>query len=123
MFEKGFRLQALAGLWARFAFHLVVVCHSYGGKVTWCIRRFSTLRGRSFRNWRESLMSFVTAYFDESNTHIASAVAGIIGEADQLDRMNDEWSEMLDREGLHCFHMKDFAHSRGEFESWKNDEP
>jgi Protein of unknown function (DUF3800) len=76
----------------------------------------------SFSHWRKSLMSVVTAYFDESNSESAIAVVGIIAEAAQLDRLNAEWGDLLDREKISSFHMKDYAHSRGEFESWKKDE-
>ncbi len=66
-------------------------------------------------------MAFFTAYFDESDSPKASVVAGIIGEAEQLSHFNREWTELLCSENLQCFHMKDFAHSNGEFRDWKHD--
>lgn len=63
-----------------------------------------------------------TAYFDESDSKVASVVAGVIGEAGQLVHFEREWRDLLKDEGLQAFHMKDFAHSNREFSSWKGDE-
>jgi hypothetical protein len=63
-----------------------------------------------------------TAYFDESDSPQASVVAGVIGEVGQLSKFNTEWMALLKREGLEYFHMKEFAHHKGQFADWKRDE-
>lgn len=37
-------------------------------------------------------------------------------------RFEKEWQAILDREGVTALHMKEFAHSTGEFKAWKGDE-
>lgn len=66
-----------------------------------------------------------TAYFDESGTHDGSdaiVVAGYIANDQQWQEFDREWNQVLASAGVAHFHMKDFAHSRKEFESWKGDE-
>ncbi len=65
-----------------------------------------------------------TAYFDESGSDDTSAlvVAGFVSTAEQWLRFDQDWKEILDRHGVSFFHMTDYAHSRGEFESWKGQE-
>lgn len=66
-----------------------------------------------------------TAYFDESGTHDNSAalvVSGYVASAQQWLDFDKAWKDALSDEGLTHFHMKDFAHSRKEFETWKGDE-
>ena len=79
--------------------------------------------GASRRVW---IMVFV-AYFDASgheddpNSRVVT-VAGFASTESQWSRFEDEWLAALRAEGVTMFHMKDFAHSRGEFLAWKNDE-
>lgn len=64
------------------------------------------------------------AYFDESGTDQHApvcVVAGLISPCLQWEKLEQEWQRVLTREGIETFHMKDFAHSTGEFECWKHD--
>jgi hypothetical protein len=67
-------------------------------------------------------MAMVSAYFDESDSSSASAVAGIVSTADKWRGFEGDWSRLLDKYHLSALHMKDFAHSRGEFSSWAGDD-
>jgi hypothetical protein len=66
------------------------------------------------------------AYFDVSghpdNTEVLS-VAGYLAHKDQWGLFEKRWQKVLKKFGVPSLHMKHFAHSIGEFESWKNDEP
>lgn len=67
-----------------------------------------------------------TGYFDESGTHGGSkaiVVSGYVASDQQWLNFDREWKDELDVEGLSHFHMKDFVHSKKEFEAWKGDEP
>jgi hypothetical protein len=67
-----------------------------------------------------------TAYFDESGTHDQSAalvVSGYVASVQQWEKFDKEWKDALADEGLTHFHMKDFAHSKKEFSTWKDNEP
>lgn len=66
-----------------------------------------------------------TAYFDESGSPdetVALVVAGFVASDEQWREFEREWKEVLAAEGVSCFHVKEFAHSRGEFKPWKDDE-
>lgn len=66
-----------------------------------------------------------TGYFDESGTHGGSkaiVVSGYVASDDQWLQFDKAWKEALADEGLTHFHMKDFVHSKKEFEAWKGDE-
>jgi len=70
-------------------------------------------------------MAIYTAYFDESGSPDegkALVVAGYVASVEQWRKFDDEWHAALAHEGVRRFHMRDFAHSRREFESWKGDE-
>src|SRR5260221_11941380 len=67
-------------------------------------------------------MAAFTAYFDESDTPQASVVAGVITEVEQLSHFEREWKGLLESEHLDYFHMKEFAHSKGQFEPWNGHE-
>ncbi|HEX8474852.1 MAG TPA: DUF3800 domain-containing protein [Pyrinomonadaceae bacterium] len=70
-------------------------------------------------------MAIYTAYFDESGSPDegkALVVAGYVANAEQWVKFDVEWRAALASEGIKRFHMRDFAHSRREFESWKGDE-
>ncbi len=70
-------------------------------------------------------MALFTAYFDGSGSpdeSVALVVAGFIATAEQWIHFERNWNECLNNFGVSSLHMKDFAHSRGEFTSWKGDE-
>jgi len=50
-------------------------------------------------------------------------VAGYISTLDHWLAFSAEWNYLLGRFDLPYFHMKEFAHSKGPFASWKGDEP
>ena len=77
------------------------------------------------RGWSKGMMAIVTAYFDASgapDTAVLS-VGGLISTAEKWIVFSECWQEILDAFEVSALHMKDFAHSRGEFASWRLDEP
>lgn len=71
-------------------------------------------------------MAIFTAYFDESGTPQDSKfllVSGYIAPVREWLEFDRRWNQILASYGVKDFHMKDFAHSRGDFESWKGKEP
>jgi hypothetical protein len=71
-------------------------------------------------------MAMFTAYFDGSGSPDegkALVVAGYLATVDQWLEFNREWTECLTKEGVAAFHMRNFAHSRREFATWKDDGP
>ncbi|HZO53672.1 MAG TPA: DUF3800 domain-containing protein [Bryobacteraceae bacterium] len=67
-------------------------------------------------------MALYSAYFDESDSNHCSVVAGVILSVSQLPHFEREWRLLLDEEKLGYFHMKEFAHFKGEFKSgWRGD--
>jgi len=46
-------------------------------------------------------------------------VAGFIATADDWLKFEKDWNVILQIFGVSALHMKHFAHSRGEYESWK----
>lgn len=67
-------------------------------------------------------MAIVTAYFDESDSKTASVVSGLAATSDRWEAFHRDWSRLLAKYKLSALHMKDYAHSNGEFESWRGDE-
>jgi hypothetical protein len=68
------------------------------------------------------------AYFDAGGSAAdpksrVLSVAGYIATQERWDRLERDWIAVLEREQISIFHMKDVAHWRGEFRSWKDDEP
>ena len=69
----------------------------------------------------------LVAYFDASGSpedpgcHVLT-VAGFMTSVEKWRDFDAEWSAMLATEQITCLHMKEFAHSVGEFRSWKRDE-
>ncbi len=67
------------------------------------------------------------AYFDaagdsaDPNIHVLS-VAGWIAPQSKWRQLERAWSKVCEREGVSALHMKDFAHSTGEYSAWKGDE-
>ncbi len=65
-----------------------------------------------------------TSYFDaaggEGDGFIV--VAGWVSSADLWKRFEVDWRLALARAGVPYFHMKEFAHSKGPFQSWEGQE-
>jgi hypothetical protein len=67
----------------------------------------------------------VSAYFDESGTKadtVAVVVAGFIAPAEQWIAFEHDWKRILSMFNVNSLHMRDFAHSKGEYMTWKGDE-
>ncbi len=70
-------------------------------------------------------MAMFTAVFDGSgspNDTVALVVAGYVAKVEQWIEFERNWKECLNDFKVSSLHMKEFAHSRGEFESWRGDE-
>jgi hypothetical protein len=66
-----------------------------------------------------------TAYLDESGTHGDGewvAVAGWLSTPERWAEFEREWLTALSDFGISRFHMVEFAHRKGEFASWSEDE-
>jgi hypothetical protein len=74
-------------------------------------------------------MAVLKAYLDDSGDetdtaqHKAIALAGYIAPVSGWEVFEPQWKQVLDREGVSELHMTDFANFRGEFASWKGNEP
>ena len=78
-----------------------------------------------FDRWGEAYVAMFTAYFDVSGDPSGSevlSVAGFIAHASQWVLFERRWKKILVKFGVSSLHMKDFAHSTGEFKAWKMDE-
>jgi hypothetical protein len=68
----------------------------------------------------------LTVCFDgsgkENSKHKIVTVAGFASFAAVWSEFERQWQERLSKDGLLYFHAADFAHSLGQFESWKEDE-
>jgi len=81
-------------------------------------------------NWLKSELAVMrardfSAYFDESGTKadtVAVVVAGFIAPTDQWIEFERDWKTILSSFGVSSLHMRNFAHSTGEYEAWKGDE-
>jgi hypothetical protein len=63
-----------------------------------------------------------TAYFDDSGSPddtLAVVVAGFVASDEQWAEFERNWNDSLKQFGISLFHMKDFAHSVGEFSKFK----
>jgi len=63
-----------------------------------------------------------TAYFDDSGSPddtLAVVVAGFVASDEQWIHFERNWNDTLKQFGISLFHMKDFAHSVGEFKKFK----
>jgi hypothetical protein len=73
----------------------------------------------------ERYMSMFTVYCDASghpdNTKVL-AVAGFVASVDQWLEFERNWKDTLNKFGVTSLHMKNFAHSSGEFSDWKGNE-
>lgn len=62
-----------------------------------------------------------TGHHDDPQRHFVG-IAGFLGHSDKWNRFDAEWKETCREEGvIEPFHMVDFAASREQFESWKDD--
>ncbi len=68
-----------------------------------------------------SIFAYLDASGDESLPSMSAA--GFIASEDQWKSFEKDWKAALLKENVCEFHMKDFAHSTGEFVEWKGDEP
>jgi hypothetical protein len=69
-------------------------------------------------------MADFTAYFDGSGSPHDTpevTVAGFIAAADQWGEFERNWRDACASFGVSALHMRDYAHSRREFENWKGD--
>ncbi len=70
----------------------------------------------------------LATYADETGHHADPqrrfvGIAGFLGHSDKWNRFDAEWRQACHEEGVkEPFHMVDFAASREQFESWKDDE-
>jgi hypothetical protein len=70
-------------------------------------------------------MRVFTAYFDGSGSPddtVAIVVAGFVAPAEQWIEFKRNWNDCLRDFGVSSLHMRNFAHSRGEFATWKGNE-
>jgi hypothetical protein len=66
-----------------------------------------------------------TTYFDASGTRLDSDIvtlAGFTSDVTQWMKFEEEWTEVLRAFGVPYLHMKEFAHFKGPFGSWKGQE-
>jgi hypothetical protein len=70
-------------------------------------------------------MAVITAYFDASGSPTTDVIAacGVLSTPEKWANLNRRWNECLDGYGVSALHMKDFAHSNGDFAFWRNDQP
>ena len=74
--------------------------------------------------WRSGLMGMFTAYFDGSGSPTDTkslAVAGFVAPVEQWIEFERNWGDCLKAFGVSSLHMKNYAHSRGDFTEWKGD--
>jgi hypothetical protein len=71
-----------------------------------------------------NLFGMFTCYFDASGGKDAGVtiVSGWIGQIPQWEQFDSDWRPLLAKYGVPYFHMKEYAHSKGPFESWKGQE-
>jgi hypothetical protein len=75
--------------------------------------------------WKESYMAIGTAYFDASGhkEDPVVVVAGYLSPTVTWLRFEREWNRCIAHYGISGLHMKEFAHSIGEFSRWKGNGP
>ena len=67
------------------------------------------------------LIVVLRAYFDDSGTHAGSKVlvlAGFMGSPDEWSKFEDEWADILKKEGIKSFHARDFHGGYGQCKDW-----
>lgn len=73
-------------------------------------------------------MLMLSGYFDESgdeqDQHVKIVgIAGCVAPVAHWERFSIDWRNTLDDEGIQHFHMREFAHSSGQFKTgWKGNE-
>jgi len=73
------------------------------------------------------VMLMLRAYMDESGqahypeTKVVS-VCGAVSTLVRWEAFEAQWASTLTEYGIEWFHMREFAHSEGQFKSWKGDE-
>jgi hypothetical protein len=74
--------------------------------------------------WENSYLMIGTAYFDSSGKKESPAlvVAGFFAPTVEWMKFEKDWKYCLAWYGISSLHMKDYAHSTGEFSSWKGNE-
>ena len=80
-------------------------------------------RSISPTSWRSARIAMFRAYVDESGTDNASGcigVGGLIADVEAWWRFEIEWRRILSEAGVKYSHMKEYAHSAGEFSKWKS---
>ena len=80
-----------------------------------------------FGQKRPSVMAVFIAYFDASGRRNepsgkALTVAGYASSESRWAKFEAEWLAALQAEDVAMLHMKDFAHFKGAFKAWRNDE-
>jgi hypothetical protein len=75
-----------------------------------------------FDRWSKAYVAMFTIHCDVSgqreNTDVL-AVAGFIAHASLWALFEKQWKKVLRKFGVSSLHMKDFAHSTGEYKAWK----
>lgn len=72
-----------------------------------------------------AVMQVYQAYLDESGTHDDSdrvVVAGFLSDEPRWKAFSVKWKAALDDWRVNAFHMSEFAHFRGKFKSWTEEE-
>jgi hypothetical protein len=80
-----------------------------------------------FSRWKDSRVAAFTAYFDGSGSADdpnvpVLAVAGFIANTDEWMEFDNYWKKVCTDFEVSGLHMKDFAHSNGEFKNWKGNQ-
>jgi len=68
-------------------------------------------------------MAMYTAYYDDSGSPdqtLAFVVAGFLAKTQQWIHFEKNWKAILKDFGMDYFHMREYAHSVGQFRMWKN---
>jgi hypothetical protein len=78
-----------------------------------------------FGEWRRGKMAVMTCYTDVAGSlsELVVSAATLVSSPENWVKFDERWNECLDAFGVTALHMKDFAHSKREFESWRWDEP
>jgi len=85
----------------------------------------SILMGVRLGGWKRGSMAVMTCYTDVggSLSEIVLSPATLVSSPEKWQEFDRRWNDCLCAFEVSALHMKDFAHSRGEFSSWKLDEP
>jgi hypothetical protein len=74
-----------------------------------------------FSDWRTARMAVMTTYIDASggSAEVVVAPAALTASPEIWEEFDRRWSACLAQFNISALHMKEFAHFKGEFESWK----